>query len=55
MLIIINSIEPRTEDPDLLPGFDALEYLIVKAHANQIEVHAWLNTLVAWNSPVAPT
>ena len=48
------TIEPRTEDPDLAPGFDALEYLIAKAHANQIEVHAWLNTLVAWNSSVAP-
>ncbi len=42
-----NSLEPRTEDPDLLPGFDALQYLIDKAHANKIEVHAWLNTLVA--------
>jgi uncharacterized lipoprotein YddW (UPF0748 family) len=49
------SIEPRTEDPDLEPGFDALQYLIEKAHANQIEVHAWLNTLVAWNRPVPPT
>lgn len=42
-----NSLEPRTEDPDLLPGFDALQYLIDKAHANNLEVHAWLNTLVA--------
>jgi uncharacterized lipoprotein YddW (UPF0748 family) len=48
------SIEPRTEDPDLAPGFDALQYLIEKAHANQIEVHAWLNTLVAWNRPLPP-
>jgi uncharacterized lipoprotein YddW (UPF0748 family) len=49
-----HSIEPRTEDPDLSPGFDALQYLIDKAHANQIEVHAWLNTLVAWNRAVLP-
>ncbi len=48
------SIEPRTEDPELEPGFDALQYLIEKAHANQIEVHAWLNTLVAWNSAIPP-
>ena len=33
--------------PDLLPGFDALQYLIEQAHANRIEVHAYLNTLVA--------
>lgn len=49
-----NSIEPRTEDPELTPGFDVLQYLIEKAHANQIEVHAWLNTLVAWNSAIPP-
>jgi uncharacterized lipoprotein YddW (UPF0748 family) len=48
------SIEPRTEDPELMPGFDALQYLIRKAHARQLEVHAWLNTLVAWNSPTPP-
>ena len=48
------SIEPRTEDPDLTPGFDALQYLIDKAHANGIEVHAWLNTLVAWNRAIPP-
>ncbi len=48
------SIEPRTEDSELAPGFDALQYLIDKAHANQIEVHAWLNTLVAWNNEIPP-
>jgi uncharacterized lipoprotein YddW (UPF0748 family) len=48
------SNEPRTEDPDLEPGFDALQYLIEKAHSNRIEVHAWLNTLVAWNSSTPP-
>jgi uncharacterized lipoprotein YddW (UPF0748 family) len=48
------TIEPRTEDPDLLPGFDALQYLIDQAHANKIEVHAWLNTLVAWSSSINP-
>lgn len=48
------SFEPRTEDPILEPGFDALQYLIDQAHARQIEVHAWLNTLVAWNSSIPP-
>jgi uncharacterized lipoprotein YddW (UPF0748 family) len=49
-----NSLEPRTEDPKLPAGFDALQYLIDKAHAKHLEVHAWLNTLVAWNSSVPP-
>jgi uncharacterized lipoprotein YddW (UPF0748 family) len=48
------STEPRTEDPGLTPGFDALQYLIEKAHANQLEVHAWLNTLVAWYKTTPP-
>lgn len=48
------SIEPQTEDPSLPSGFDALQYLIEKARAKKIEVHAWLNTLVAWNNPVPP-
>ncbi len=48
------SIEPRTEDPGLHPGFDALQYLIEQAHAQHLEVHAWLNTLVAWNSATPP-
>lgn len=49
-----HSVEPRTEDPVLEPGFDALQYLIDQARPRGIEVHAWLNTLVAWNSTVPP-
>jgi uncharacterized lipoprotein YddW (UPF0748 family) len=49
-----DSLEPRTEDPNLPAGFDALQYLIDKAHGKNLEVHAWLNTLVAWNSTVPP-
>lgn len=48
------SIEPRTEDPGLAPGFDALQYLIDQAHTYGLEVHAWLNGLVAWNSATPP-
>lgn len=48
------SFEPRTEDPKLPAEFDALQYLIDKAHANHLEVHAWLNTLVAWKDPAPP-
>lgn len=48
------SFEPRTEDPKLPAEFDALQYLIDKAHANRVEVHAWLNTLVAWKEAIPP-
>jgi uncharacterized lipoprotein YddW (UPF0748 family) len=40
-----SSIEPRSNDPELAQGFDALQDLINKAHAEGIEVHAWLATL----------
>lgn len=53
------SFEPRTEDPDLAPGFDALQYLIDRAHQGpqRLQVHAWLATLPIWHkrdtAPVA--
>jgi uncharacterized lipoprotein YddW (UPF0748 family) len=56
----LNSFEPRTEDPDLAPGFDALQYLIDKAHQGpqRLQVHAWLATLPIWwqrdTPPAAP-
>src|SRR4051794_39886158 len=45
------SIEPRTEDPDFAPNFDALQYLIDKAHRSPqpLQVHAWLATLPIWH------
>ncbi len=48
-----STLEPRSEDPELEPGFDALAYLIERAHAARppIEVHAWLATFPIW--PVA--
>jgi uncharacterized lipoprotein YddW (UPF0748 family) len=44
------SIEPLAEDPDLAPGFDALQYLIKLAHQGPqpLQVHAWLATLPIW-------
>ena len=51
-----NSFQPRTEDPDLPGGFDALQYLIEKAHSvtPRIEVHAWLSTCAMWSRRAAP-
>jgi uncharacterized lipoprotein YddW (UPF0748 family) len=50
------SLEPRSEDPDLAPGFDALQYLIDKAHQGpqRLQVHAWLATLPIWSKRDAP-
>jgi uncharacterized lipoprotein YddW (UPF0748 family) len=57
----LKSLEPRSDDPDLAPGFDALQYLIDKAHQGpqRLQVHAWLATLPIWSKrdtpPAAPT
>ncbi len=45
---------PRTEDPDVPAGFDSLADLITKAHAANIQVHAWMITTAAWNNPKPP-
>jgi uncharacterized lipoprotein YddW (UPF0748 family) len=47
----LKSFEPRTEDPDLAPGFDALQYLIDRAHQGprKLQVHAWLATFPIWH------
>jgi uncharacterized lipoprotein YddW (UPF0748 family) len=55
-----NSIEPRSAEPSLAPAaeFDPLAYLIEKAHAQGLRVHAWLVVSVAcrpadrlWGNP----
>jgi uncharacterized lipoprotein YddW (UPF0748 family) len=38
----LKSAAPATVDPDVPVGFDPLDYLIGKAHAAGIQVHAWL-------------
>jgi uncharacterized lipoprotein YddW (UPF0748 family) len=50
------SIEPRSEDPDFARGFDALQYLIDRAHAGPqpLQVHAWLATLPIWHQRDTP-
>ena len=46
----LKSFEPRAEDPDYAAGFDALQYLIDRAHQGpqRLQVHAWLATLPVW-------
>jgi uncharacterized lipoprotein YddW (UPF0748 family) len=56
----LKSFEPRAEDPDFAPDFDALQYLIDRAHAGpqRLQIHAWLATLPIWHQrdspPVSP-
>lgn len=52
----LNRIEPRTEDPDLAPGFDALQYLLDRARAQEprLEVHAWIGGLSIWSKRDVP-
>jgi uncharacterized lipoprotein YddW (UPF0748 family) len=48
---------PSAIDPwaaDATPGFDALVYLVERAHAAGIEVHAWAATLAIWSGDNAP-
>lgn len=52
----LKSLEPRAEDPDFAPDFDALQYLIDQAHKGpqRLQVHAWLATLPIWWQRDAP-
>jgi uncharacterized lipoprotein YddW (UPF0748 family) len=51
-----DSLEPFVEDTTVEAGFDPLGYLIERAHAHGIEVHAWViaNAVYSGN-PLVPT
>ena len=44
----LNSLEPPAEDDTWPSNFDALAYLIEKAHAKGVEVHAWYPVTPLW-------
>lgn len=44
------SLEPPPDDPDYKPGFDSLGYILEKAHAAGLKVHAWMNVTPVWRS-----
>lgn len=46
----LNSLEPPAQDAGYNPQFDALQYAIERAHANGIEVHAFVATLAIWQT-----
>ena len=49
-----NAVMPRTQANIAPLPFDPLQSLITKAHAQGIEVHAWIITTAIWNSTVPP-
>jgi uncharacterized lipoprotein YddW (UPF0748 family) len=51
-----SSLEPRSTVLDGQPTtFDPLATVIADAHADGIQVHAWLNTFYVWGSPKMPS
>jgi uncharacterized lipoprotein YddW (UPF0748 family) len=49
-----NAAMPRTSDPAVPAGFDPLAYLLEKAHAVGIQVHAWIITTSIHNAATPP-
>jgi uncharacterized protein (TIGR03437 family) len=49
----LNSLEPPADGAPLQPGFDPLAALIREAHANDIEVHAFVIIGAVWNGDPA--
>lgn len=50
-----SSFEPRAEPLAGQPrSFDPLAQIVAEAHANGLQVHAWLNTFLTWSGPKAP-
>ncbi len=50
----LNSLEPPAEDAAWSPSFDALAYLIERAHQQNVQVHAWFTMTPLWFSSAPP-
>lgn len=48
------ALMPRTETNIAAYPFDPLQTLIEKAHAEGLEVHAWISATAVWSSPAPP-
>jgi uncharacterized lipoprotein YddW (UPF0748 family) len=48
------SLEPPAEEDTYHPDFDALGYLLDKAHAAGLQVHAWVNVTPIWRGGPDP-
>jgi uncharacterized lipoprotein YddW (UPF0748 family) len=51
----LRSTLPLADDPALTPGFDPLATLIERAHAADLQVHAWVVTLALWGADTPPS
>ncbi len=50
----LKSLEPPAEDAEYSPNFDALDYLIYRAHERGLEVHAWFVVSRLWSGTSPP-
>ena len=50
----LKSLEPPAQDAEYSPSFDALQYMIERAHGQGIEVHAWFPVTPLWPSFTVP-
>ena len=50
----LKALEPPAEDAAYSPNFDALDYLIRRAHPRGIEVHAWFVVSRLWSGSTPP-
>jgi uncharacterized lipoprotein YddW (UPF0748 family) len=50
----LKSVEPQVQEPTYNPNFDALDFLIQRAHARGIEVHAWFVVSRLWTGTTTP-
>jgi len=50
----LKSLEPPAEDAAYSPNFDALDYLLQRAHARALEVHAWFVVNRLWSAGAPP-
>jgi len=50
----LKTLEVPAQDPTYTQNFDALEYLVERAHARGIEVHAWFVVYPLWQPNLPP-
>ncbi|MBE3135062.1 MAG: family 10 glycosylhydrolase [Acidobacteria bacterium] len=49
-----SALEPPLDDPNYDPAFDALGHIVSAAHAEGLQVHAWINAMPVWRDEVPP-
>ena len=49
-----SALEPPLDDPNYDPTFDALGHVVAAAHAEGLQVHAWINAMPVWRDEAPP-